>query len=505
MSKPLPEPRGDEGIALVLVIIFTVLLYVLVAELVVTARMQRLTGENDALLARMRNHMEYTLSQIEEQLADDLAAAAGEGGMGEGGMGEGLGGLPGQGGGEGGEEEEPNEADSSQDPWYEPTAYSDDDLSTYVWVEDENRKFNILALASPDDEFAEESRNRFVRLIDAMREDSIFDLSTTDGETMANAIIDWLNARGRTENIPRPLLKSDREGERSELTIPLHLDELLMLRAINEDVFYDKVVERKLILGLESVITIYTAQKFDPGDPETRAELGNQSGNGNPPPPAPEPVDGEEAVDTPIGLGIRININTAPRPVLRCLFPEHDVPNTVIEAILRFRNEEEEEEETDESSFDDLGGAEYFGELGLGEQVKRKIFKKIEDLEELPEFKNLGNPEVKQRFYDLTTVKSDVFSVHMASMYKRSEERRIFVLRRATSILMRFDDSGEPMLHPLILLEEREGVRIMPIDFPDEYDNLDYQVQMDEMDEFAQDERRWNPFYFEFYLPPDDR
>jgi len=510
---PLNAPgrhAREGGIALVLVIIFTILLYVLVAELVVTARMQRLTGENDALLARMDNHMRFTLVQIEEQLVDDLEAGATEEAMGaeEGGL-PGMGGLPGLGGGgEPGEEgeEEANDADSSQDAWYEPTSYADDDLTTYTWVEDENRKFNILCLASPDEEFAASSRERFVRLIDFLREDSVFDLSSSTGETMATEIIDWLNARGRTELIPRPPLKSDDEDSLIDQTIPLHLEELLMLPSITDDIYFDKVVDDRFVPGLEGVLTIYTSLVFDPGEPGALGPGGESpvAGNNAEPTGLEGLASGGSAADQPIGVGVKINVNTAPRAVLRCLFPEHEVPNAVIEAILRHRNEEEEEDE-EELSENDLAGAEYFGDLNLGEQAPRKIFTTLEDLEELPEFENLGNPEIKQRFFELTTVKSDVFSVHMASMYKRNEQRRIFVMRRATSVLARFEDNGAASIHPLILLEERQGVRIQPLDFPDEYNSLDYQVQLDELDQFAQEERRWNPFYYEFYLPPEQR
>jgi len=40
-------------------LIFSILLYILVADLVVSSRMVRATGENDALLARMNTLMLY--------------------------------------------------------------------------------------------------------------------------------------------------------------------------------------------------------------------------------------------------------------------------------------------------------------------------------------------------------------------------------------------------------------------------------------------------------------
>ncbi len=500
--------RSQRGIALIMVLIFVVLLYVLVAELVVTARLARLSGENEALLARMQNHMTYTLSQVEEQLVDDLMASAAGSGAGLGaapGMGDlgnalpgmapgGESGLPGEGEGEGAGEGA-SAADSSQDSWYEPTGYADDDLTTYVWVEDENRKFNILTLLSPDREFAEASRERLVRLIDAMREGTEFDLSSTHGHDLARYIVEWMEGRGRTEAMPRPPLKSDQELG-VEQTPMLHLDDLLLLREVTEDIFYNKVLDGRLIPGLESVLTVYTSQVMDPGVPGQNPA--GPDGNADPAaaaPPVPEPVDPNAPPEQPIGLGVRININTASRPVLRSLFSTHEVPDSVIEAILRYRNEEVED--TGDGGYGDEAT---YADFDLGATVRRKIFEEVADLEQLPEFENLGNPEIKQQFMDLVTTKSDVFSVHMASMFKRNEERRVFVLRRSRSVLMRIESGEDVVLHPLILMEERKNaLRVSPVDFPDEWSELDYFSELDDMDQFAREERRWNPFFLEFY------
>ena len=92
MSSDLAPSRASErnaehGVALVLTLIFSILLYILVAELVVAGRMVRSTGENDALLARMRTQMLYQLDDTEEDLIQDLAGQAEEAGGGAGGAG----------------------------------------------------------------------------------------------------------------------------------------------------------------------------------------------------------------------------------------------------------------------------------------------------------------------------------------------------------------------------------------------------------------------------------
>jgi hypothetical protein len=529
MTRNLPSQRG---VALVLTLIFAILLYVLIAELVVSGRMVRLTGENDALLARMRNHMDYTLFEVQEQLLEDMAGAAAseESASGAGAMP--TGGLPtgGGGAGAGGEEEQTDPAaavDSSRDAWFQPTAHADNDLTTYVWVEDENRKFNVFALFSPEEEFAKQSRERLVRLIDVLREDTEFDVSASDAERIVRELEEW-SRRSGTDAVPRPPLKSEEEKDR-DLVLPLHLDDLLMLPSVTEELFYDKVLDGRVILGLESVLTVWTSLAADPGDPRkmeqqrlnaqasgtgqgagqtgaqnqapgqagTSGQQGRTSGTGtnnastqNQPPPQPE------------GEGIRINLNTAPGPVLRCLFDPGKVPDSVIEAILRYRNEVDEEamakqsEETGETSYD-------YGELQLGDDVQRRFFTAVSDLEKVPEFANLPDPELKAEFQRLCTTKSDVFSVHMAAMFRRNEENRVFVLRRSRTIVQRRDDGDEGVLHPLVLQEDRHGLRVMPVDLQDEVVDLRNTYQA--MDQFAQEERAWNPFLIDFYLPQYQR
>ncbi|MGB3969041.1 MAG: hypothetical protein WBO45_20070, partial [Planctomycetota bacterium] len=79
-TAPQPSSRTSEsGVALVLAMIFSILLYILVAELRVAGKMVRATGENDALLARMRTQMFYQLADAEDQLLQDMAGQA-EGG-----------------------------------------------------------------------------------------------------------------------------------------------------------------------------------------------------------------------------------------------------------------------------------------------------------------------------------------------------------------------------------------------------------------------------------------
>lgn len=505
-----------------LVLIFTFLLYILITELVTGARLVRITGENDALMARMRNQMQYTLGQVRDSLLEDIAGSGEEGegalpGSGPGaappigGTGEGLGGL----GGEAEEEADPaSQCDSSRDGWFDPQSFAEDEIVVYVWVEDENRKFNILTLLSDDEEFARESRERFVRIVDGMREDTEFDLTQSDGERLAQGFVDYCRAGARTEDIPRPPLKSDGEERRSDYTIPLHLDELQMLDDVDDDLFYDKILDGRVIPGLESHFTVYTALVYDPGDPQknaAREERMRAQGRAVEEPSTPgggegegagegaAPGGGEEEAPPPEGQGIRININTAPPAVLHGLFPRHEMPETVVRAMLEFRNEVEEEGDVVEG----LDG-EYSGDVDLGLSEKRKVFTSIDDLGELPEFANIADPNVKTSFSELCDVHSDVFTIHFAALYRRNETERLYVLRRAATVVMRLGEGEDATLYTIVPFEDRRGLRIQGVDFPDEAETDRYSIYS-EMDAFAQEERAWNPFLPDFYLPDYER
>jgi hypothetical protein len=580
MSAPrrtaaVPRPDGgqreERGVALVLALIFSILLYILVAELVVAARMVRATGENDALLARMRTQMLYQLTEAEQQLLGDLEGAEGEaGGAGGGGLGGAMGqgggaGLPGAGGqgapggAGGGEGEAPpdpaSQCDGSRDAWFQPVGRPEGDVTTYVWVEDENRKLNVLGLWSPDEKFAELTRARMVRLIDVLREDSEFDVTIADAERVVSDLLEW-GKRGGTEQMPRPLLKSLDEKRRDVVGL-MHLDELLMLPSVNEDLFFDKVLDGKVYLGLESVLTMWTALRIDPGNPEKIARQraaaesrgdsrgaaaagaggapgsgaqgnagggnqgsqgsqggqgslggqgsqGSQGGQGSQGSQGGQGgqgsqgnAGGEAPAVQPEGLGVLVNVNTAPRAVLRCLFAEDRVPDRVIDAIVKHRNEVDEEAMLQAA---EGGGTEAsdFGDVMPGAEKKLRVFATIADLEQVEEFAQFSDADAKAEFQAALTTKSEVFAIHLAPLYKRSEENRIYVMRRARSIVLRLAD-GEGSIVPLVPFEERIGLRVMPVDLQDEA--LDLSLTYANMDQFAQEERAWNPFLIDFYLP----
>ena len=72
-------------------------------------------------------------------------------------------------------------------------------------------------------------------------------------------------------------------------------------------------------------------------------------------------------------------------------------------------------------------------------------------------------------------------------------------LRRSRSVVVRFDDGADGRLYPIIRHEERHGMRIQAPDLPEEQTDLQYLYS--DMDTFAQEDRAWNPFLVDFYMP----
>jgi hypothetical protein len=188
--------------------------------------------------------------------------------------------------------------------------------------------------------------------------------------------------------------------------------------------------------------------------------------------------------------------------VLRSLFPESKIPDRVIDAIIEYRNKEDEEamkKAEEEAAGNTKTDVTDFGDLRLGADKKLKFFATVSDLEQVEEFAKLPDPQIKAEFQKALTTKADVFSIHLATLFKRNEENRVYLLRRARAIVLRLDDGADGKILPLVPFEERSGLRLQPIDL--QKDEIDLTPQYLDMDSFAQEDRAWNPFLIDFYLP----
>ncbi len=516
---------GERGVALVLVLLIVALLYIIVAELVTRSNFDQMTAHNQSVESNVRLSLALGLGKAVEQLAEDsnggeggaeggLGALGGAGAPGAGGLGgvnqpDGAGGVGGAlGGGEaGGEGEEEAVGDSSRDGWFKPTAiYDDNNIAVYAFFEDENRKFNLLSLVSPDKDFADLSRNRLVRLLDRLWEGTEKDIGHADAEIWVKDIQEWMSGRERNDDRPEPPLKTKVEGE--DLILPLSLDELRLLPRIPHDVFDDRVIGEDLLRGLYSVLTVHSSLAVDQSGEEG-------SGTANTPAPAgqggtgatggagttggttaPTPGGGEQ--QGMIGTGVQINPNTAPRVVLECLEDESEVPLRVVEALVRFRNEVDEEAEEKAAA---ARGEQDDGEL-LAEDSEKKLkyFKAVGDLNQVEDWDNLPENDGKKRFESMLTTESNVFTIWLAVVHKRNDAGTAYSVTRARTTVVRVQDAEGWAVQTIVPLHKSDVFRLFLPDFPEEEEEARRMAEQD-MEDFALEERAWNPFFPEFYDP----
>lgn len=503
-----PVPRPDEGgFALILVLLCVVLLYILVAETVMRSGYDRMTSANQAVDVQLRQTVRLALVEALQELVDDLADEADE--EGAAGAAGGLGGLAGgaPGGAAGGEEESSTpKGDHSRDTWFKPKSYFDDNnVSVYGWVVDENRKFNILTLLSKDEKFARASMERFVRVLDEMWENTDYDLSGADAEAIGRGTLEMMKGFGRTDVRPRPPLKTDKDGQ--ETSIPLALDDLKLVPQFKAEWLDDRFVQGGIHLpGLRSVLTVYTALSQKGGAEgasggESSGDAG-ASGGENPPPgnEATESTGGSEG--ELLGPGVRMNINTIPPVLLRSLANRTDVPESVVDAILEYRNKvDEEARDAAEQAATESGDAGLLASDGTQTEMLQ-IFESLDDLDKVDEWDMLSNSDGKKDLQALLTTKSNVFTIHLAVVHKRNESGTAFSLQRFRAVYVRLEGGDEPKMQVLVPLHRVSGMRISVPDFSEEDGFLPGDIDLSgEEDPFMAEEQAWNPFLLDFYDP----
>ncbi len=464
-----PENRRQSGIALLMTLLVFLILAAVVYELTSRSTIDYLVAKNDAEAAKMELAIESVLLDTYDTLRSDAeadsASASPEAAS-----------LPSSdSGAEGSAPTGPS--DSREDEWARPIEATLGDVRVTVTLEDENRKFNLLTLLSPHEEFQKESLERLIRLLDRFREDTDFDLDSSAAETLATSLLNYMKGVQRRIEVPRPSLASDASAsEKDKVFSPfLTLDELLLVEGFTEELMYDRRDERDaeiVIPGLNSVLTVWSAL-------QSPQEQSSAAGSSPPPPETPQAPTAAAASTGSSPVGIKININTASRPVLRSLLSEQEFPPDVIEAIIRYRNLEKEEEEED-SSFD--SPAFELNELYGEDVVPREFYASLGDLDKVVEYKNFSDPNAKAKLQSLVGVQSDVFSIYLtATLLKddggegldtetgeEAEEDTGKIVHRVRSVVWRRQGANGTEIVPILRWEVRRDKKYEIRDFKKE-------------------------------------
>ena len=339
------------------------------------------------------------------------------------------------------EEDDDSQVDSFEDAWAKPMRIQMGEYQITTFVDDENGKFHLGQLCVSNIEEQEAAIERAERIIDLLREDFDDDISESDARVIVGNIMDWLNPEFRDIDWPAaPRLNTD-EVEDTFLLLNT-LEELMLIEGIGADLFYDQVREGSMIApGLESVFTIYTLPQFEePGFQDNNADSvssddTNAIGDAIAPPMQGEegevessnpqlsgmpPLEGEGGLagvlETDPIVGLKININTAPRAVMQGLFPTYRLSRSQSESVIEWRNEVDEDAlERQQDEIVEQEDAELRESIfGLDQEEPKKIFRELTDLEQIPGFESDNvDPETQLEIDSLLGVQSEVFSVYV--------------------------------------------------------------------------------------------
>lgn len=456
-----PDPRR-RGAALLLSFLVLMVIIAIVYQLNrVTGTDQQVANKN-LQLTKMDHAIRSAQLEVLEQLREDGDMRAGSEESGSGGSG-GSSGSSGSGGpsdavpsGDGGEstgsESNPDAVDSQMDEWAQVAATSVDDVQLRIYVEDEDRKYNILNMVVDDQELGDEAFDRVVRILDYCREQTPDDISSSDAEEMARVMRDHLMERGNSL-LPRPELLND-DPERDRVGLPLTMREFLPLEPFEDYHFQDYLGhDDQRVHAITAYLTCYTS-------PATGGGAGQSA--------------------TVAEGGHAVNVNTAPLAVLIGLFDSRDVGGRFWDSVLEYRNEEEElppdqQPEEEEQLLDEFGNP----------IIQKQFFDSLDELSELRDWESM-EPELRGRIEGLLRVTSDVFSITITARVPTSEERRrirdftsrleqeryersgLHLVRTVRAVYWRRIGEGEVELIPLVPWEVLDHAPLPVLDYPEE-------------------------------------
>ncbi len=459
-------------------------------------------ARNQTTIANMDLAIESVLLQIFEDLKADgeAGAAAGSAAV----AGQASSPEPGIQGGAGGG----GPTDSSQDDWARPGRYEINELTLRILFQDEDSKFNVLNLLTPDEDEARKAHERVIRILDLCREGTSADIDSSKAEDMADAMLEHMQRRENSV-LPRPKLVTDDEENAPERGLPMSLREFVVLEPFDESHFRDfRDEEGAVVHSITSFLTLWTSLTTkdaasqpasatpapEPSPPENplTANTGAGgdpeeplSGSGEPEgvPGQEEPVEGGEPGETGARAaeedrsgGVRINVNRAPRAVLHALMDDREVPSYFWDRIVEYRNEEDEEaqDSDEEPVYDEFDR----------EVVVRKIFRSVEDLVQIDGWEAM-EPIAQAEVRQLLDVKSQVFSIFVTArrrtgegedldfkwdqeLVQEDEERGLDLVRTVRCIVWRRQGENEIEILPLERREVLDYVPFEVLDFPGE-------------------------------------
>lgn len=288
--KLLPNPtraahtHGRRGAALLLSLLILLILVAIVIQINISTGTDARIGRNDVTISTMDFAAESALLQCAESLkadsdADASANTAGApGGPAGAGLPTGAAGAAGAAGGAPQEQSTP--CDSRRDEWASPQRTEINQIQLRIITQDENSKYNVLNMLVPDEKEAQAAYDRVVRILDACREGTQYDIDPRTAEEMASTMRDHMLKRPRSK-LPRPKLLTDDE-KNEDLGMPTSMREFLPLEPFEELHFRDfRDQDNRVVHSITTFLTVWSSLSTNPRPPPVTASSGGASTKGS--------------------------------------------------------------------------------------------------------------------------------------------------------------------------------------------------------------------------------
>lgn len=485
------RPAGERGAALLLSLLILLVLVAIVIQINVSTGTDARVGRNDVTLTTMDLAAESALLQVAESLKTDAegdaAGSAGEGLPTGSTTGTNTPGQPtdAQAGAAPGAQQPAQPVDSRRDEWATAQRTEINGIRLRIITQDENSKYNVLNLLNPDEKEAQAAFDRVVRILDACREGTQYDIDPRTAEEMAKTMREHMTKR-RQSSLPRAKLLTDDE-KNDDQGLPLSLREFMPLQPFEELHFKDfRDQDQRVVHSIASFLTVWTALSTNPlassaGSGSNASAGSNASSSGSSASAGSSTKSGSntstssattspgksgagsggesKATDSgataqagstgaganstagtanaaaagggspgaspkasPTTGGYGVNVNTAPAAVLKSLFDGREVPGRFWDKVIEYRNLEDEEE-TKKQEEQSASDVEQEEQLDeYGQPIlKRRIFTSLSDLSKVDGWDDLPT-EFQTKLMQLLTVQSEVFSVFVIARKPTSAE-----------------------------------------------------------------------------------
>jgi type II secretory pathway component PulK len=276
IAQRAARAESRRGAALLLSLLILLILVAIVIQINVSTGTDARIGRNDVTISTMDLAAESALLQCAESLKSDsdadsaaLTEGAPGGAAGAGGTGLPTGGTvpPGAGGAP---QQQSAPVDSRRDEWASPQRTEINQIQLRIITQDENSKYNVLNMLVSDEKEAEAAYNRVVRILDACREGTQYDIDPRTAEEMASVMREHMTKRPRSK-LPRPKLLTDDE-KNEDLGLPTSLREFLPLQPFEELHFRDFRDQDNLVVhSITTFLTVWSSLSTNPNPPPVTA------------------------------------------------------------------------------------------------------------------------------------------------------------------------------------------------------------------------------------------